>query len=126
MFVRNYQSGERWVPGVIEDLTGPVSFRVKLSDGRVRCCHLDQVRTRSVSVPQEVTHEDLDVPVVEREPDLSPETSPLNQPRVPEPGPEPPDQEPVVENTAPKSPASAKVYPSRRRNTVNRYDPSWS
>lgn len=29
VFVRNYQQGEQWVLGVIQDCTGPVSFRVK-------------------------------------------------------------------------------------------------
>ncbi len=33
VFVRNYQQGERWIPGVIEQATGPVSFRVRMSDG---------------------------------------------------------------------------------------------
>ena len=36
MFVRNYHHGGRWLPGVIEQKTGPVSFRVKLDDGRLR------------------------------------------------------------------------------------------
>ena len=41
VFVRNYGSGGKWLPGVIERQTGPVSFLVKLTDGRERC-HLDQ------------------------------------------------------------------------------------
>ena len=46
VFVRNYHQGNRWLPGVIEQRTGPVSFRVKLTDGRTRRCHQDQVRKR--------------------------------------------------------------------------------
>ena len=101
-----------------------VSFRVKLADGCVRHCHLDQVRTRSVDVPQEVACEDLDDPVVECERNLSPETTQSNEQRVSES--EALDQEMVVGSTTPESPALAKVYPSRRRNTVDRYNPSGS
>ena len=52
VFVRNYHRGDRWLPGVIKQRTGPVSFRVKLTDGRDRRCHQDQLRERSVEVPQ--------------------------------------------------------------------------
>ena len=41
VFVRNYGPGGKWLPGVIERQTGPVSFVVKLTDGRERHCHLD-------------------------------------------------------------------------------------
>ena len=53
VFVRNYHQENRWLPGVNEQRTGPVSFRVKRTDGRTRRCHQDQVRTRSVHLPPE-------------------------------------------------------------------------
>ena len=62
VFVRNYHQGDRWLPGVIEQRTGPVSFKVKLTDGRLRRCHQDQVRNRSVDLPQE-SHTESDVTV---------------------------------------------------------------
>jgi hypothetical protein len=55
VFVRNYrQGGEKWLPGVIQKETGPVSFRVKLSGGQHRHCHQDQVRKRSFTMPQDL------------------------------------------------------------------------
>lgn len=122
VFVRNYQQGEQWVPGIIQNSTGPVSFRVKLQDGRVRRCHLDQVRSRSVNVPQVVEWPNVDVPTTEPVPTKTPEAP---QPRVPE-------REPIDQDTAtvpdPRTPSrpstSVKVYPKRSRKTVDRNDPS--
>ena len=47
VFVRNYGAGSVWLPAKIVESTGPVSFRVVLEDGRNRCCHQDQLRSRS-------------------------------------------------------------------------------
>lgn len=48
VFVRNFHCGSRWLPGVIERTTGPVSYVVKLTDGRSRRCHHDQMQTRTI------------------------------------------------------------------------------
>ena len=50
VFVKNFQSGDKWLPGVISKRTGPVSFVVQLSDGRERRCHQDQLQKRTVEV----------------------------------------------------------------------------
>ena len=60
VYVRNYHGGEKWLPGVIEKRTGPVSFLVKLSDGRDRRCHQDQVRKRTVRVDAPLQTPDLE------------------------------------------------------------------
>ena len=49
VFVPNYHRGNRWIPGTIEQKTGPVVFRVKLRDRR----HQDQLRKRAVEVSQD-------------------------------------------------------------------------
>ncbi len=59
VFVKNYQRGDHWLPGVIHDKTGPVSFRVNMSDGRMRRCHLDQVRARTVEEPYRPETEEI-------------------------------------------------------------------
>ena len=38
--------GKKWLQGVIKNHAGPVSFLVKIQDGRERC-HQDQFRTRA-------------------------------------------------------------------------------
>ena len=65
VFVRNYQQGERCVPGVIQAATGPVSFRIRMQDGRIQRCRHGQVRTRSMDAPPVVATEALEIPVEE-------------------------------------------------------------
>ena len=40
-------SSEKWLPGVIQKVTGPLSYRIQLADGRVVRRHVDNVRARS-------------------------------------------------------------------------------
>ena len=68
VFVRNYHHGGRWLPGVIQRRTGPVSFQVKLTDGREHRCHQDQVRRRTVEVEIPGPPEELDVLVATETP----------------------------------------------------------
>ena len=44
VFVKNHHRGNKWLPGSIVKETGPVSFQVKLKDGRIIRCHQDQIR----------------------------------------------------------------------------------
>ena len=129
VFVRNYHQGDRWLPGVIEQRTGPVSFRVKLTDGRIRRCHQDQIRNRSVEMPQEPnTESDITVPT--------------SMPTVPPPAStESPtadsgttateetlsDTPPETSETAVEQSdrGNAKTYPTRTRNPVEKYEPTW-
>ena len=48
VFVKNFGAGLRWLPGEIIKRAGPVSFRVRLEDGRLRRYHQDQLRQREV------------------------------------------------------------------------------
>ena len=40
-------SNEKWIPGVIQKVTGPLSYHIQLSDGHVIRRHVDSVRSRS-------------------------------------------------------------------------------
>ena len=130
MFVKNYHHGDKWLPGMIQKKTGPVSFVVKLTDGRVRRCHQDQLRRRSVEVH-------LDSPV-DSEVSVSPaEVSlPLTFPtepsiRTPESdveGPSAMDPTLVTKDavvTAIPSNLTEKAYPKRTRTPVIRFEPTW-
>ena len=44
VLVKNFSSGNPWLPGVIHSKTGPASFTVDLEDGRRVRRHLDQMR----------------------------------------------------------------------------------
>ena len=48
VFAKNFGAGDRWLPGKIVKVAGPVSFHVQLEDGRQRKCHQDQLRARVV------------------------------------------------------------------------------
>ena len=147
VFVRNYHRGERWLPGVIKRKTGPVSFVVQLTDGRDRRCHQDQLRRRTVTsedsddseepppessviVPEFGTsyspatpvQSSMDDPASESPPDMSPDISSAN----PTDDSETHDAEPTVETPdPPDNSPTIRSYPTRVRNPVNRYEPTW-
>ena len=130
MFVRNYHQGDRWLPGVIEQKTGPVSFRVKLTDGRMRRCHQDQVRKRSVDLPRESnTESDSTLPAIVPP---EPTTASPESPTIVESGTD--AEGDMSRNTSSEltdsaveqsSSNSAKTYPKRSRNPVEKYEPTW-
>ena len=128
VFVRNYHQGARWLPGTIEQKTGPVSFLVKLQDGRIRRCHQDQLRCRSVSVPQlqeSTTESDTDIVTAELCESSSSyiEPSPNTRELPMEGGETNQPTDTTVEPVATEE--LAKAYPRRSRHPVDRYKPGW-
>ena len=53
VFARNFGRGETWLSGHITESSGPVSFQVKLQDGRTIRRHQDQLRKRFTQDVQE-------------------------------------------------------------------------
>lgn len=47
VYAWNYQGSTKWVPEFIASVTGPLSYQVRLSDGRVWRRHVDQLRNRA-------------------------------------------------------------------------------
>ena len=50
VMIRNYASGPKWIPGNIEEPTGPISYRCISSDGTILKRHLDQLTPRASNV----------------------------------------------------------------------------
>ena len=50
VYAKNFRQGPPWLPGVIKELTGPVSYTVEVEDGRIFRPHVDHGR---VQVAQE-------------------------------------------------------------------------
>ena len=50
VFVRDFPSGKNWLPGTLTQSKGPLSFLIKLDDGRVIRRHIDHIRERSATV----------------------------------------------------------------------------
>ena len=46
VYTRNYSQGDKWIPGRIEQRTGPVSFTMELNDTRKMRPHQDQIFSR--------------------------------------------------------------------------------
>ena len=60
MFVSNFGRGQDWLAGVVESQTRPLSFRVRLEDGRLVKRHMDHVRdTQSMTVSRQRMTEDI-------------------------------------------------------------------
>ena len=71
VFVRNFGRGTLWLPVVVKELTGPVSYTVELEDDRVVHRHVDHVRGRTspdhmpprAGTPDEVSPVEFPTPV---------------------------------------------------------------
>ncbi|XP_063285531.1 uncharacterized protein K02A2.6-like, partial [Pelobates fuscus] len=44
VYVRNYVSGPKWIPAKVLMATGPLSYKVRIPDGRILRRHVDQIR----------------------------------------------------------------------------------
>ncbi len=104
VFVKNALGKPRWIAGTVAAVTGPVSYHVKLNDGRMRRCHQDQLRNRETESESSDTFEsepmDLTIPL------------------------------PVLEESDEEQPPSSsstvetrRTYPSRVRAQPDRYEP---
>ena len=107
VYVRNFGRGETWLPGDIVQTLGPVSFQVRLTDGRLVRRHQNQIRKRTdVAVP-DMSKEDDDVLIY-------PEAVPV---------PASPMAVPSCDSGTAQSSLTetTRRYPSRTRNPPTRY-----
>lgn len=136
VFISNYHNGPKWFPGVIEKKTGPVSYSVRLQDGRIRRGHQDQIRRRSVEVTSDRDScEDVSVPQIESAPSTLPDPptsdvtdslspGPTESSGVTESEPTPAStSSSVTDSTGPT--AEPKSYPTSSRASLIRYEPTW-
>lgn len=116
VFVRNFRQGPRWLPGLIEQISGPVSYRVRLSDGRLLRCHQDQVRKRT-GEQRELSSQEEDFVLMESSlGDVSNTSQTADQQAS-----EPSDESRSQQATEPPQTASGRRYPSRLRQPPVRY-----
>ena len=121
VFVRNHGQGDRWLPGIISRMSGPLSFTVNIENGRTMKYHQDHLRKRGeVNIPitpepeEEDSHQFLDPPVLES---TEPEVAPLLEQNTVD-GTEPDTCESTETSTG--VPPTIARYPSR-----NRAQPNW-
>ena len=61
VFVRNFAgTGSTWLPGVIIEARGELTFHIQLDDGHVFCRHIDYIRRHTCSIPTTHTEEGSD------------------------------------------------------------------
>lgn len=52
VLIRNFSYGPKWIPGYIDTVTGPLSYKVILGDGNVVRRHVDQIHSRQEGVDE--------------------------------------------------------------------------
>ena len=124
------------MPGVIQQKTSPVSYRVKLTNGKTRRRHLDQVCKRTIEVPQD-SYCEPDIPDIVIPSSEIALPSPTNT-ESSNPSPtsdstttesstnsEPASPDPISTNTdaAVVNPTFEKSYPKCNRAPVVRFEP---
>ena len=46
MYTKNFGCGPKWIPGLVQEITGPMSYTVLVGDGRGVRRHIDQLFSR--------------------------------------------------------------------------------
>ena len=57
VFVNNSQGFPIWSEGIVTEIIGPLSFKIKLNDGSVICCHVDHILIRNLPPQQHISVE---------------------------------------------------------------------
>lgn len=119
VYAQNFGTGSKWVSAVIQEVAGPVSFLVKLQDGRIMRRHQDHLRRRLATPEQEVPADDMQNRPSQEETTVDIEIEIPGAPTVPPPASDPTDTE---STDMPSSVTSHNTSPSvenSRSSTVN-------
>ena len=143
VWVRNMQRGDKWLPGTILSKEGSVTYHVEMANGRVRKCHTDQLRIRTVQpeMPDSLNSPTLPLTstaLSSNVPNLPPVESPNGNDSTavePDPNPSTPNSEPLSEPSNEQPTVETPVVPSlnetecrrssRARQPVDRFEPKW-
>ena len=60
VFVRNHQGNPVWIEGIVAEITGPLSYKIKLNDGSVIRRHVDHIRICHSQPQQDCSTETID------------------------------------------------------------------
>ena len=64
MLVRNLRDGPKWIPGIVIEQTGPVSYKVQVND-QIWCRHTDQLLDHNFVVePRPEDAKERDIPEI--------------------------------------------------------------
>ena len=57
VFVNNHQETLTWLEGIVTEITGPLSYKIKLNDGSIVCRHIDHIRIHHSPPQQDISTE---------------------------------------------------------------------
>ena len=118
VYARNFGYGSRWIPGLLVENTGPLSFKIESEGGTIWCRHVDHIRRRLADV-EPIINRDLQVePPVPTESSTSTETQ---NPTVLEAEPLTSTEAHSATGPVESSISTSRRYPSRDRKPPNRY-----
>ena len=109
VMARNYRQGERWLPGVVVQKLGPLTYSIQLDSGMLWRRHIDQlhpIRDDTVTAPPDIEQCIL--------PSSSESETVPDQPMIP-------PTQPTAQNSTPPRPSSR--YPVRDRQPPAWYAP---
>ena len=107
VYAENFGKGACWLPGIVNEANGPVSFTVELEDGRIIRRHSDHLRTRT-DIPRKEEQDFCD-DLPQLDPDKPPEPPPLAGNST---------QESIPSDSTPNLRRSTRI-----RRPPNRYEP---
>ena len=121
VYARNFGPGPKWLPAGIVEVTGPLSCKVKLLDGKVWRRHQDHLRKRYVSDSQTQVSNSSNISSTEPLTDHSP-MFPLEFPTRHSPDATSRNSTPSNETSTPDSNTiQSPRYPQRNRQPPDRY-----
>ena len=104
VYAENFGKGARWLPGILKEANGPVSFTVELEDGHIIRRHSDHLRS-CTDIPREEEQDFSDV--LPQEPNESTPVEILEPP-------------PLAENSTQDSIATHSTPKLRRSTRIHR------
>ena len=122
VYLKNFGPGQSWLSGEIVKTTGPVSYHVRLADGRIRRCHQDQLRAREGK--EEATQEVLDDTLEDSE--LIPTLMSTNSEATDDSQSQLQEGNPPTSQEESSPPALYVRYPRRNRKKRVHFEPSFT
>ena len=83
VFIRNFGVGSRWISGVIVNSSGPLTWLIKLEDGKTVIRHADHIRNRYIQNNDE-TFQEFEKNEINNNPQLPDSTVMPNQSNSPQ------------------------------------------
>ena len=59
VYASNFRRGQRWLPGILKESTGPTSFAVQLEDGQLLRRHQDHLIQQSCVLQAPITDQEV-------------------------------------------------------------------